>query len=361
VTHADDVVGTLLSPLRRLPLKPGTLAAFYRDAALPASLLVRRFATPEARALLAGVAAHIMRPLDRPPTGAVGLLLGTLAHTTGWPVVEGGSARIVEAMVEAIEASGGEVVTGTWLRSLAELPRARALLLDVTPRAFVAMAGDQLPVSYRRSLARFRYGSGVCKVDFALSGPVPWEATLCRKAGTVHVGGTYEEVAASEAEVAAGRHPLAPYVLAVQPGVVDASRAPAGRHTLWTYCHVPAGSTLDMSSRIEAQLERFAPGFRDLILAKAVRTAADVERENPNYVGGDIGAGAQTLWQSVVRPTQRWNPYRTPLRGVYLCSSSTPPGPGVHGRCGELAALTAIRHEFPDVSRHDTEQWAREF
>jgi phytoene dehydrogenase-like protein len=322
-----------------------------------AASVARRFRTAEARAALAGAAAHAMQPLTSPPTGGVGLVLAALAHSVGWPLVEGGSARITDAMASAVRASGGTVETGRWVRSLAELPPAQAVLLDVAPRGLVALAGDALPARYRAALERFRYGPGVCKVDFALSGPVPWANEDCRRAGTLHLGGPFEEVAAGEAEVAAGRHPDSPYVLVVQPGVADPTRVPdpgSGRQTLWTYCHVPAGSDVDMTARIEAQIERFAPGFRDLVLARAVRTAAAEEAGNPNYVGGDIAAGAQTLRQIPLRPAPRWNPYRTPLRGVYLCSSSTPPLPGVHGRCGELAALTALRDVFgvrqpPDI------------
>ncbi|MGH9075340.1 MAG: phytoene desaturase family protein, partial [Acidimicrobiales bacterium] len=341
VEHAGDLLGAVLSPLRRVPARPWRLLGFGLRAALPASALVRRFRSDEARALFAGVAAHAMLPLDRPPSAGVGLLLGTLAHSAGWPVVEGGSGRIVEAMVSAIAAKGGEVSVGTWVRSLDDLPPAHAVLLDVTPRALVGLAGPRLPARYRRSLSRFRYGAGVCKVDFALSGPVPWAAEACRRAGTVHLGGTFEEISRGEADVASGRHPESPYVLVVQPGVVDPSRAPEGRHTLWSYCHVPAASTVDMGERVVGQVERFAPGFRDLVLARHVITAADEEDRDPNYVGGDIASGAQTLSQTFARPALRWNPYRTPLPGVYLCSSSTPPGPGVHGRCGELAALFA--------------------
>lgn len=346
VENAEPLVGMALSPLRRVPPRPGQLAGFAAGSLLPASLLARRFVTDEARALLAGAAAHAMLPLDRPPAAGVGLLLATLAHSAGWPVVEGGSHAIVEAMVDAVEAQGGEVATGAWVRSLHDLPPAPAVLLDVTPRALVGMAGPRLPTRYRRALSRFRYGPGVCKVDFALSGPVPWAAEACRRAGTLHLGGTFEEIARSEAEVAAGRHPGSPYVLAVQPGVVDRSRAPEGGHTLWSYCHVPAGSAVDMAEAVTDQIERFAPGFRDLVLARHVLTAEAEEAHNPNYVGGDIASGAQTLRQTLGRPTLRWNPYRTPVSGLYLCSSSTPPGPGVHGRCGELAALCALRDVF---------------
>jgi phytoene dehydrogenase-like protein len=295
-----------------------------------------------------------MRPLTAPATAVVALLFGALAHADGWPLAEGGSARITEAMVTAITDAGGEVETGRWVRSLSELPPAAAVLLDVTPRSFAAIAGDRLPARYREALHRYRYGPGVCKADFALSGPVPWASEACRPAGTVHLGGTFAEVAASEAAVASGRHPESPFVLVVQPGVADPSRAPEGRQTLWAYCHVPHGSDADMTPRIRAQIERFAPGFGDRVLAQRTITAAGEQAANPNYVGGDIASGAQTLRQLMFRPVPRWNPYRTPIRGVYLCSAATPPGPGVHGRCGELAALTALRDVFgireaPDV------------
>jgi phytoene dehydrogenase-like protein len=353
---AEGLAEILLSPLRKPPshLSPA-LAVFGLNSLRPAAAVARRFRTPEARGLLAGVAAHAMMPLTAPPTAAVALMLGALAHAVGWPVAEGGSASITDAMARAVVAAGGTIETGRWVRSLRELPPARATLLDVTPRALLSIAGDALPARYASALARFRYGAGVCKVDFALAGPVPWANEACRRAGTLHLGGTFAEVAAAEAAVAAGRHPDSPYVLVVQPDVADPSRAPAGRQTLWAYSHVPSGSDVDMTARIEAQIERFAPGFRDLVLARHVLTAAGEEAQNPNYVGGDIAAGMQTVRQTLLRPVPRWNPYRTPVRGVYLCSSSTPPMPGVHGRCGELAALTALRDVFgvrhpPDIS-----------
>jgi phytoene dehydrogenase-like protein len=346
VRHTDEVIDIALSALRMPPRHPFRVVGFGVNALRSASLMARNFKTDEARGLLAGVAAHSMQRLSRPPSGAVGLMLGSLGHTVGWPIVEGGSSGIVTAMVDAIKAAGGDVITDTWVKSLDELPPARARLLDITPRSFLQLAGDRLSPGYRRALSRFRYGPGVCKVDFALSCPVPWTAEPCRRAGTLHLGGTFEEIAGSEDDVALGRHPERPYVLVVQAGVVDPSRAPEGQHTLWAYCHVPSGSTVDMSERIEAQIERFAPGFRDLILAKAVLTAAQEELQNPNYPGGDIAAGAQTMWQTFARPALRWNPYRTGIAGTYLCSSSTPPGPGVHGRCGELAAQTALHDIF---------------
>jgi len=340
------VADAILSSMRRPPRYSGALARYARLGLRSAAAVARRFRTDEARGLFAGVAAHAMLPLTSPPTAGVALLLGSLAHTAGWPVVAGGSARLTDAMIEAIGIAGGRVETGHWVRSLAGLPPAPATLLDVAPRAFLAMAGERLPARYRDALARFRYGPGICKADFALSGPVPWRNEAARQAGTLHLGGTFEEIAAAEAAVARGEHPDSPYVLVVQAGVADPARAPRGRHALWAYCHVPSGSTVDMTARIEAQLERFAPGFTDLVLARHTRTAAQEEEMNPNYVGGDIACGVQTVRQVVARPAARWNPYRTPLRGVYLCSSATPPGPGVHGRCGELAALTALREVF---------------
>jgi phytoene dehydrogenase-like protein len=350
------VADAVLSSMRRPPRYSPALAVYARHGLRSATAVARRFRTEEARGLFAGVAAHAMLPLDASPTAGAALLLGSLAHTVGWPVVEGGSARLIDAMIEAIVAAGGQVETGHWVRSLAGLPPVAATLLDVSPRAFLALAGEELPARYRDALARFRYGPGVCKVDFALSGPVPWRNESARQAGTLHLGGSFEEIAAAEAQVARGQHPDSPYVLVVQAGVADPARAPRGQHTLWAYCHVPSGSAVDMTARIEAQIERFAPGFRDLILARSTKTAADEEASNPNYVGGDISCGTQTVRQVLARPVARWNPYRTPLRGVYLCSSATPPGSAVHGRCGELAALTALRDVFgirrpPDLGR----------
>jgi len=331
------------------------LARYGLRAVLPVSAAVQVWHTPEARAILAGAGAHAMMPLTSVPTAGIGLMLIGLAHGVGWPVVVGGSARITDAMAGAVTVAGGSIETGRWVNSLSELPPATAVLLDTSPRALDQLAGDRLPSRYRAALRRYRYGPGVCKVDFALSGPVPWSNEDCRRTASLHLGGSYDQTAAAEAEVAAGEHPEHPYVLVMQPGIIDPSRAPAGRQTLWTYCHVPAGSDVDMTDRVEAQIERFAPGFRDLVLARAVRTAADEEAHNPNYVGGDIAVGMQTLRQTVFRPTVSWNPYRTPVRGLYLCSSATPPTPGVHGRCGELAALSALRdmfgiREVPDIS-----------
>jgi phytoene dehydrogenase-like protein len=345
--QVEAVTAAVLSGLRRLPSalarEPMAVASFGLAGMAPATVAAALFRTPEARALLAGLAAHAALPLSRPPTAGLGLFLGMLAHAVGWPVVAGGSAHITDAMAAYVRGGGGDVECGTWVRALRELPPSPVTLLDVTPRALVSMAGGDLPEGYRKAMLRFRYGNGVFKADYALAGPVPWASQECRRAGTVHLGGSFEEIARAEAEVAAGRHPRSPYVLVAQPGVADGSRAPGGGHVLWAYCHVPAGSDVDMSLAVEAQIERFAPGFRDLIVARAARTAASLQAHNPNYVGGDICAGPMTVRQAFLRPAARWNPYRTPLPGVYLCSASTPPGPGVHGCCGELAALTALR------------------
>ncbi|MDE3085497.1 MAG: NAD(P)/FAD-dependent oxidoreductase [Acidobacteriota bacterium] len=339
---AERILGSVLAPLRRLPAHPVSLARFGALGVLPARVLAAGFRGEEARAILAGAAAHTMRPLSSPITGSYALLFTALAHAAGWPLPEGGSSRIVDALVAELEAAGGHVVTGRWVSDLAGVEGSRATVLDVSPDQVLHLAGARLPARYRRALERFRYGPGVCKVDWALDGPVPWEAEACHRAGTIHLGGTFEEIARSEWEVDAGRHPEAPFCILAQPGVVDPTRAPEGKQTLWGYCHVPSGSTVDMSGRIEAQIERFAPGFGDRVLARATVTAADMARYDPNYVGGDINGGAATLRQTVFRPAARWNPYRLPAAGLYLCSASTPPGGGVHGMCGHLAARTVL-------------------
>jgi phytoene dehydrogenase-like protein len=346
VESAVPIGDAVLAPLRSVPRHPISLARFGLPGLLPVSRLADRFAADGAKAMLAGVAAHSMAPLTAPLTAAFGLFLTMTAHAAGWPVVEGGSSGIIEALGAEVQRLGGTVSTGQWVRLLSELPPATAVVLDTSPAGLVSMAGAALPARYGRSLGRFRYGPGVCKVDWALSGPVPWSAEVCRRAGTLHLGGTFAEVASAEADVNAGRHPERPFCLVVQAGVADPTRAPEGRATLWGYCHVPSGSTVDMSPAIEAQIERFAPGFSDLVLARTVRTAAQAEQHNPNYVGGDIAGGASTLRQTVFRPTVRWNPYRTPLDGVYLCSASTAPGAGVHGMCGVYAARTVLRDRF---------------
>jgi len=345
----SGTTGFAMSDLRRLPSAPVTAARFgLRVLEQGSPLWNARFAGDIAPALLTGVAAHAVTPPRRPAPAGVGLLLGTLAHGVGWAIPEGGSQSIADAMVDAVTSRGGVFHTGHRVTSLAELPPARATLLDVTPRALAGMA--RWPAGYERALRRFRYGAGACKVDYALSGPVPWANADCARAGTLHLVGSREEAVAVEREVAAGRHPERPYVLVVQPGVVDPTRAPAGAHTLYAYAHVPTGSAVDVGAAVTAQIARFAPGFQDLVLASTVTTAAESALANPNHVGGDIAAGAVTLRQTVFRPVPRWNPYATPRQGVYLCSASTPPGPGVHGMCGYRAARHALRERFPETS-----------
>jgi phytoene dehydrogenase-like protein len=346
VDWLDRIVPYVLGPMRGLPRDPLALARFALVGTPSAQRTARRFSTDAARALLAGAAAHSMEPLTAPLTSAFGLLLTALGHGAGWPVVEGGSAAITRGLANELRRLGGVVHTGDWVTSLAQLPPAGAVLLDTSPRSFIALSGAQLSRRAARPWARFRPGWGACKVDWALDGPVPWLADACRRTVTVHVGGTFDEVARSEAAVRAGRHAEHPFVLIAQPSVVDPTRAPAGKHALWGYCHVPNGSSVDMSERMEAQIERFAPGFRDLVLARTVRTAAEAETHNPNLLGGDVNGGAASLRQTIFRPVARWNPYRTPVEGVYLCSASTPPGGGVHGMCGVAAAEVALRERF---------------
>jgi phytoene dehydrogenase-like protein len=344
VTDWDKLAADLLGPLRIPPRHPLALARFGWHAIPSARRLAERlFEDERARALFGGMAAHSMIPLDQPPTAAFGLVIGILGHAVGWPLPRGGSQRIADALACYLRSLGGEVVTGVRVQSLDELPPARAVLCDVTPRQLLRIAGQRLPAGYRRRLAGYRYGPGVFKVDWALDGPIPWQAVECRRAGTVHLGGTLEEMAAAERVVWRGAHPEKPYVLVVQPSLFDATRAPEGKHTAWAYCHVPNASTFDMTERIEAQIERFAPGFRDCILARSVKSAVEMEQYNPNYIGGDINGGVQDLRQLFTRPVFRLVPYSTPLKGLYICSSSTPPGGGVHGMCGYFAARAALR------------------
>jgi phytoene dehydrogenase-like protein len=297
--------------------------------------LAKRFASDRARALLAGHAAHSMLPLETRPSGGIGLFLIATAHVFGWGFPRGGSQRLADALADRLEELGGEIRTGS---SVDELPRADVVLADVVPLELLRIVGDKLPAHYARALRRYRHGPGVFKLDWALDGPIPWTAPDCERAATVHLGGTLEEIADSERSPGAGR----PYVLLTQPSLFDDSRAPPGKHTAWAYCHVPSGSTDDMTERMEAQVERFAPGFRDLILARSSIGPADFERRNRNLVGGDINGGLMDLRQLFFRPVRKLVPYRTALRGLYICSSSTPPGGGVHGMCGYSAALTAL-------------------
>ena len=336
------LLDSLLSPLR-VPRAPVRLARYGALGALPATALGRvLFAGERGRAVLAGMAAHSMVDLRAPITGGYGLLLAALAHQVGWPLIRGGSARLAAALVARLVSRGGVAQSGHLVRDLSDVPRARVILLDLTPAQVLAVCGGRLPGGYARRLRRFRYGPGVFKLDWALSGPVPWKDPAVALAGTVHLGGTLAEIAAGEADVAAGRHPERPYVLAVQPCAADPSRAPAGRHVLWAYCHVPNGSTVDMTTAIEDQIERFAPGFRDLILARVAHDTAAMQRHNPNLVGGDIAGGYSGLTQFISRPLPAPRPWATPLPGVYLCSASTPPGAGAHGMGGYHAARLAL-------------------
>jgi phytoene dehydrogenase-like protein len=344
VGDADAIIAGALAPLLRPPAHPIAMARFCVRGLWPITVLARRFSTERARALLAGLAAHSMQPLNAPGTGAFALLLGMLAHVVGWPIVEGGSARIIDVMLDELTAAGGTLHTGREITSLEELPRAAVTLLDTSTRRLQVLAQGRLPPRYLAMLHRFRYGPGACKVDWALDGPVPWRSEVCRAAPTLHIGGTLEEIARSAAEVAEGRHPERPFCIAVQPCIVDPSRAPRGQHTFYAYCHVPAGSTVDMRERIEAQIERFAPGFRERILGHHTMTAAELERHNANLVGGDLNCGAATLRQTIARPVIGLDPYRTRLPGLYLCSSATPPGGGVHGMCGLGAARSALKY-----------------
>jgi phytoene dehydrogenase-like protein len=341
----------VVDPLR-FPAHPFAAARFGLRALWPVTLLARAlFRDEPARALLAGLGGHSFLPLEAPLSGAPALVLGALGHAVGWPLPRGGAQAVADALVACLHAHGGAVRTGWRVTHLDELPPARAYLLDVTPRQLLAIAGDRLPAGYRRALGRFRHGPGVFKLDYALDGPVPWANGACARAATLHLGGTLEEIAASERAPARGQHPARPYVLLVQPTLFDPARAPAGRHTLWAYCHVPAGSTTDMTAAVEAQIERFAPGFRERILARSAMTCADMEAWNANLVGGDISGGLTDWRQLLTRPTLSLHPHRTPARGVYLCSSSTPPGPGVHGMCGAHAAAAVLAAWGPP-SRH---------
>ncbi|WP_336924036.1 phytoene desaturase family protein [Aquipuribacter sp. SD81] len=351
VADADTLVRALTSDLRRVPIEPrrlATLARFGLTIAGGVPGFARRFRGPAPGALLAGSAAHTALRLDgpvpSPAPAAAGMLLNVLGHAAGWPVVEGGSQRIADAVVADLRRLGATVRTGEWVHDLRQLPRARATLLDLSPAQLDALGGDALPPSYRRALRRYRYGAGASTVHLVTSEPLPWADPRAREAGTVHLGGPGAEVAAAEAAVADGRHAAHPFVLLVQPSVVDPTRAPEGLHPVWAYCHVPAGSDVDVTDVLLRRIERYAPGARDTVVATAVRPAARLALDNPVHVGGDVAVGETTLRQVLARPVPRWDPYRTPLDGVWLCSSATPPGPGVHGMCGVHAARSVLRH-----------------
>jgi phytoene dehydrogenase-like protein len=343
VRNADALVSEILGPAR-LPRHPLVLARFGLSALRSAAGLARsRFDGERAKALFAGCCAHSMLSLRSAASASFGLVLMTGAHAVGWPVARGGSQRLADALAAHFQSLGGEIETGRWLESIEELGDGGLTLLDVTPQPLLKLAGKHVPTGYARRLGRYRYGPGLFKLDWALDGPIPWRAQEALRAGTVHLGGRIEEIIASEDAANSGRECDRPFVLLVQPSIFDDSRAPAGKHTAWAYCHVPNGSSRDMTEAIESQVERFAPGFRDLIAARHAMGPAEVERRNPNYVGGDLNGGIQDLRQLFTRPVARLDPYSTPIEGLYICSSATPPGGGVHGMCGYFAARSALR------------------
>jgi phytoene dehydrogenase-like protein len=360
VEHFDELFGETMGPLAHLPKHPILLARFGLQALLPATTLMKlRFQTPEARALFTGVAAHSALPLTYTSSAAIGLVLSAAGHAVGWPIPRGGSGQIARAMADYFKSLGGEIETGAPVTSLRELPESRWVFLDVTPRQALPMVGERFPKMFRRKLSRFRYGPGVFKMDWALSAPIPWSSPECKTASTVHVGGTFEEMIESESNLMGGsaggqtgsqagaqnmgRTSEKPYILVAQPSLFDPTRAPEGKHTVWAYCHVPNGSLEDMSARIENQIERFAPGFKKLIIGRSQLNTAQLEARNANLIGGDISGGAVDFRQILFRPANPFNPYETPDPGIFFCSSSTSPGPGVHGMCGLLAAREALR------------------
>lgn len=341
------LVGDLMRPLG-LPSHPVGFAQFGLQAMRSAwGLSGAAFAGERARALFAGLCAHSMQPLERPFTASFGLVLAALGHGVGWPAVRGGSQAMADALERCLRSFGGRIETGVRVERLDDLPRSSCVLLDITPRQLLAMAEGRLSKSRANRLRSYRYGPGVFKLDWALDGPIPWRAVECSQVGSVHVGGTMEEIAGAEHAVGEGRVPEKPFVIVAQPSLFDPTRAPVGKHTAWAYCHVPNGSGADMTASIEAQIERFAPGFGDLVVARHAMTPAWLEDYNPNYVGGDIGGGSQDFWQLFARPALLWGgPYLTSIEDVYLCSSSTPPGGGVHGMCGYHAARAALRRSL---------------
>ena len=339
---------SLLGPIK-LPHHPLALARFGWSAMRSAHGLTHHiFKEERARTLFTGAAAHSMLPLDQSPSAAFGLVLGILGHAVGWPIPRGGAQSLSEALAAYFRSLGGEIITGQMVKRLDELPDSRTIVFDLTPRQILTLASSQLPERYRRSLGKYRYGLAAFKLDYALSGPVPWIAAECARAATVHLGGTSDELTQSERQSANGQPPEKPLLILTQPSLFDPTRAPAGQHTLWVYAHVPNGSTFDMTERIEAQIERFAPGFKKLVLARHVTSPAEFESYNPNYIGGDINGGIQDLGQLFTRPVARIVPYSTPNPRLFICSSSTPPGGGVHGMCGYYAAQAVLKTLRPN-------------
>ena len=343
----EKLSAEFLQPMLHLPRHPIALAKFGMRVLCPTTLLANLFFKGNpARALFAGVAAHSFLPLESPLSSAFGFVLGSAGHAVGWPIPIRGSQTISNALAGYLQELGGEIETNCKIDNLQQLAEARAVLFDTSVWNFVQIAGKQLPDPYRRRLQKFRHAPGIFKIDYALSAAIPWRSDKCRRAGTIHLGGTLEEIAAAERDIAHGKLPERPFVLVAQQSLFDQTRGPHGQHTLWAYAHVPFDCNVDVSEKIEAQIERFAPGFRDCILARHKTGTTELEKSNPNLAGGDISGGAANLWQLIARPVFSQTPYRTPLRGVYLCSSSTPPGGGVHGMCGYHAARAALRDIF---------------
>jgi phytoene dehydrogenase-like protein len=339
----EKIIYQVLGPLR-IPRYPIAFARFGQNAVLPAFSFARKaFQGERARAVFAGMSAHSMMPLEWPLTAGFGLLMSMLCHTVGWPMARGGSQKISDTLAGYLGSLGGEIITNHPVVDIYDLPVSKSVLLDITPRRILQITGSHFPSGYRRALERYRYGPGVYKIDLALDGPIPWKSTNCGRAATVHLGGTLEEIAAAERSVWNGEHAEYPFVILVQQSLFDPSRAPQGKHTGWAYCHVPNGSTQDVSEQILSQIERFAPGFRNRILEISKRSALEMQTYNPNYVGGDINGGVQDLYQFYTRPVPRLVPYTTPANNIYICSSSTPPGGGVHGMCGYYAAQAVLR------------------
>ena len=342
----DGLLTDILAPFSPMPNHPILMARFGLQGLRSANGLAKKFQTQKAKALFAGLAAHGILPFDKTATAAIGLVLGIAAHTTGWPYPKGGSHNITKAMARYFESLGGEIETNAEITSIDELPSSNAILFGNTPKQVLDIAGNKLPISYAKKLHKFQYGCGVFKLDMALSDPIPWEDELCRKAGTVHLGGTLEEIAQSEEESASGQHPQKPYVLVAQQSLNDNSRAPEGKHTCWAYCHVPNGSTKDMTESILDQIERFAPGFRNCIIGTHSMNTKAMQAYNPNYIGGDINGGRQDITQLFTRPAGLLDPYHIPKTNMYICSSSTPPGGGVHGMCGYHAAESVLKNQY---------------
>ncbi|MDT7727844.1 MAG: hypothetical protein QOI21_4420 [Actinomycetota bacterium] len=347
VDRSESVVDLLLSDQRRIPADPLVAALLPSRVLETGTPLSRRwFGEPEAAAMIAGVASHTMARLPSLAAAAVGLLLGQLAHSSGWPIPRGGSQSIADSMAEDFLVHGGKLHTGSQITDIRELRDARAVLLDVGPRGLLDMAGSLLPSGYRRQLESYRYGPAIGKVDFLVSEPIPWANAEVGEAGTVHLGGDQAETYRNETLVARGKRAARPFVLLSEPMIADPARGEPGKRPVWAYCHLPNGDDVQPDDLVRSQIERFAPGFSETVLASRGVTAPELAAYNPNYVGGNISTGALTLKQALARPAARWNPFRTPLPGVYLCSAATPPGPGVHGMCGYYAAESALRHEF---------------